>query len=78
MKPKPRKRWLPQEERDCLFTRRNLIDLGTISINIGRLHWQTEDFGGDGPMLEILLKEQERLNDVVASVLLGLLNEQED
>ena len=62
-------RTLPQEEQTTKFTQADLSLLGKLSVNLGMLHWQNEDIGEWGNQVSILLKQQELLNDLVASLL---------
>ena len=66
-------RQLPQEEATTEFTTADLRTLGELSVKLGQLHWQTEEVGDWENQVAILLKQQTRLNDLVALILMRQL-----
>ncbi len=64
-----KRRSLPQEEPTTKFTTADMHLLGDLSIELGRLHWQNE-VGTWGNQVAILIQQQEKLNRLVASLLM--------
>ena len=59
----------PQKERTTKFTQADTRVLGNLSTDLGRLYWQNL-VGGWENQVALLLRQQERLNSLVADLLM--------